>query len=103
MLSGCVLDWARSSPDASLVAGWLRRTWSRLLAGVDDAMPMPPHHRAARDWSGETSDADRRIDRRAGGAEPGIHDTEALLPRPRRLGCREGACLRQDLAAGGPD
>ena len=37
------------------MVAWLRHVWQRLLAELDDALPMPPDQRAARDWSGETS------------------------------------------------
>ena len=35
----------------------LRSLWSRVVALVDDSLPMPPEQRAARDWTPESSES----------------------------------------------
>jgi len=49
---------------AAAVAGWMKRAWRWILTAADDALPMPPDQRAARDWHGETSDAESLMRKR---------------------------------------
>ena len=47
---------------AAIVVAWLGRVRQRVLRELDDALPMSPDQRAARDWTGETADeAGRRL------------------------------------------
>ena len=51
------LTWNASPFHDGGVLRMLRALWSRIVAFVDDSLPMPPDQREARDWTPETDEA----------------------------------------------